>query len=74
MFTSGLSGLNVSPEFCKDTIGMDEATRQAATVIANTAKGLTVKQYTDAVYLANSIVARELTLLVQPCPQSDEQG
>jgi len=69
-----LSGLNVSPEYCKDTINVDEPTRLAATVIANTAKGLTVKQYTDAIYLANSIVARELTLLVQSCPPTNEQG
>lgn len=74
MFTSGLSGLNVSPDFCKDTINLDEPTRQAATAIASVAKGLTVKQYTDAVYLANSIVARELTLLVQSCPPTNERG
>ena len=73
MYTSELSGLNVSPTYWKDTIDLDDITRQASNVIASTAKGLTVKQYTDAIWLANSIVARELILLDQTCLEPNKQ-
>lgn len=65
MFQNNISGFKINEEYVKDTIGLEEKTFSAAKEICKIANGLSVKQFTDSISIALSIVSSDFIITNQ---------